>query len=81
MRDRPPLTLDQLKSIAAGHRRNPDVIALLWEIRRLQDVLRRVDDDRQIIDRAWKSAGLGQLAALHQLRLLLRDEISHLAER
>lgn len=78
MKDRPPITLEQLRAISAGHRRNLDVRTLLWEIRRLYELIRRADDDRVVIERAWKEAGLGQLAALYHLRLLLRDEVRNL---
>lgn len=38
-----PLTREQLSAIQERNRENPDVIALLWEIKRLQAVALRFD--------------------------------------
>jgi len=39
---KPPLTLDELRAISARNPAGSDGRALLWEIKRLQDRLRRV---------------------------------------
>lgn len=40
---KPPLTLEQLKAIQDRHPDDPDVRALLWEIRRLFSIVGRAD--------------------------------------
>lgn len=40
---KPPLTLQQIKEIQGRHPDDPDVRALLWEIRRLFSIVGRAD--------------------------------------
>ncbi|RQO38602.1 hypothetical protein DBR37_01525 [Herminiimonas sp. KBW02] len=40
---KPPLTLEQIRDIQDRNRDNPDVLALLWEIRRLFSIVARAD--------------------------------------
>lgn len=40
---KPPLTFDQLHDIGERNRGNPDVVALLWEIKRMQSLALRLD--------------------------------------
>lgn len=42
-RFKPPLTLEQIKAIQDRHPNDPDVRALLWEIRRLFSIVSRAD--------------------------------------
>jgi hypothetical protein len=53
---------------------DPDVRRLLLEIQHLRGVLSDVERLRATVERAWKDAESGQLAALYQLRLLLQRE-------
>ncbi|MDB5414472.1 MAG: hypothetical protein JWR10_2807 [Rubritepida sp.] len=52
----------------------PIVQTLLQELARLQGVVRGAEVLRQSIDKELKSQGGGQLAAAHQLRVLLSAE-------
>lgn len=40
---RPPLTADQLREIRERQPWNPDVLTLLWEIKRMRSLLLRLD--------------------------------------
>jgi hypothetical protein len=40
---RPPLTADQLREIRERQPWNPDILALLWEIKRMRSMLLRLD--------------------------------------
>ncbi len=74
MKTRDPLTLPDLRRIAQARRDDPDVRALLWEIKRLHLTLGITEDLRQSIERAWGDKVGGHLFALAQLRNLLIDE-------
>ena len=68
------LGMASLREIQARNRGNPDVRALLLEIKRLHGVVYRTESLRGAIDRAWKDKVGGQLAGLFALRTLLMDE-------
>lgn len=70
-----PLTLNELRDIQARRLDDPDVRALLWEIKRLKGVIRMADDHREVIERAWREEVGGQLAGIWQLRVLLSNEV------
>lgn len=40
---KPPLSFEELKEIQGRGRENPDVMRLLWEIRRLHSIVLRLD--------------------------------------
>ncbi|MEN3362853.1 MAG: hypothetical protein V7606_127 [Burkholderiales bacterium] len=68
---KPPLFQEQLAGIQARNRDNPDVEALLWEIKRLHALVLKSDQlQRSLGNVAGSGAGL-ELAVL---RDMLRDE-------
>lgn len=55
---KPPLTLEQLKAIQDRNRDNPDVLALLWEIRRLFAIVARADQLADSLPNQMGSIGM-----------------------
>lgn len=72
--ERFPLSHDQLIQIQGKQRQNADAMDLLWEIRRLKNVLRQADELRKIIEQGWREESNKHLTALHQLKVLLSNE-------
>lgn len=75
-----PLSRDELIAIRDGNKRNADIRALLKEIKRQHRIILLVDSHLDVIDREFKEEVGGQLAALHQLRILLQDEKGRFAD-
>ena len=69
----PPLTKEQLKRLHDKHRINEDVVHLLWEVSRLRGIIRDAERSRQVVDKTWREAGLGELVALHRLKVALGE--------
>lgn len=55
---KPPLSLQTLHDIQERHRDNPDVIALLWEIRRLHSIVFRADQLARSLPNEMGSIGM-----------------------
>lgn len=66
---KPPLTRDQLTEIQQRNRDNSDVLALLWEIKRLRAVVLQADQLQRSIE-----LGGGPGMVLKALRATLKDE-------
>ena len=74
MINRDPLTLPELRRIAQARRDDPDVRALLWEIKRLHHTLARAEDLREFIaSRCMEQYG-GEADGLGNLGRLLERE-------
>lgn len=73
-----PLTLNELRDIQARRRDDADVLALLWEIKRLKNIIRMADDHRQSIEKVWREEVGGHSAGIWQLRVLLSNEVGSL---
>lgn len=73
-----PLTLDELRDIQSRRLDDADVRALLWEVKRLKNVIRMADEHRQVIEQAWRDEVGSHLVAIWQLRLLLSNEVGNL---
>ncbi|MFC3865694.1 hypothetical protein [Alcaligenes aquatilis] len=71
---RPPLQLSQLREIQDRNLRNADVKALLWEIRRLRNVVWQVSENHKIIRREWSHEVGSRFVAIEQTHMLLQDE-------
>lgn len=71
---REPLSLQELREIQTRCQGDPDVIALLWEIRRLRGVISQADIMRRSVETAWREEVGGQLSGLWQLQVLLTRE-------
>ncbi len=67
---KPALTKDDLLAIQARSRNDPDVRALLWEVKRLRAMVLRADQ----LQRALGPLGGGPGAILHAMRLDLQTE-------
>jgi hypothetical protein len=78
MKKRTPLTPKDLREIAAGNRRNEDVITPLWEIKRLHDLVRTAEDYRGLVQQAWDGQDLGHMVAIHKLRVILQEEMANI---
>jgi hypothetical protein len=48
------------------------------EVIRLRELIAKIDKHREMVDKCWKEAGLGQLVALYQFRLLMQNERSRM---
>jgi hypothetical protein len=48
------------------------------EVIRLRDLIVEIDKHRETVDKCWREAGLGQLVALYQFRLLMQAERSRM---
>jgi hypothetical protein len=48
------------------------------EVIRLRELIVRIDKYREMVDKCWREAGLGQLVALYQFRLLMQNERSRM---
>lgn len=55
---KPPLTLEQIKDIQNRHLDDPDVRALLWEIRRLHSIVARADQLAKSLPQSGGSIGM-----------------------
>lgn len=55
---KPPLTLEQIKAIQDRHPDDPDVRALLWEIRRLFSIVARADQLARSLPGEMGSVGM-----------------------
>jgi hypothetical protein len=71
---RPPLYKKQLQAIQYRHPGDEDVLALLWEVRRMRGTLHQIDECRLAIEKVWSQEVGGRLAAIHIMRTLLADE-------
>lgn len=71
---RPPLQLSQLREIQDRNPRNADVKTLLWEIRRLRNVVWQVSENHKIIRREWSQEVGSRFVAIEQTHMLLQDE-------
>jgi hypothetical protein len=69
-RFKPPLTRDHLVDIQERNKDNPDVVALLWEIKRLRAVVLHADQ----LQRSLGDMGGGTGLVLSALRNQLTDE-------
>lgn len=56
MTTRPPLTRAELSAIRERNPNHPDVLALLWEIRRLRALVLRTDDLLRALEQGTSSA-------------------------
>lgn len=68
------MTREHLRDYAQRRRDDPDVIALLWEIRRMRETLVDVREYFDVIYQAWREEVGGKLVALERLKSLLGDE-------
>jgi hypothetical protein len=68
-RFKPPLTREHLVEIQERNKDNPDVFALLWEIKRLRTVVLQADQLQRSIE-----VGGGPGMVLQALRETLQDE-------
>ena len=64
MPQRPPLSYRELKDIQEGHRRNPDVIDLLREVKRLRELVASAYAAMQGIPMNQFKVGTAELIAL-----------------
>lgn len=46
------------------------------EVIRLRELIVQIDKHREMVEKCWREAGLGQLVALYQFRLLMQSERS-----
>jgi hypothetical protein len=67
---RPPLSKLELQAIQARRRDDADVIALLWEIKRLRGVLSYADQLQSVLGDMGGAQGM----ILNALRAQLKDE-------
>lgn len=82
MKDREPLEIARLRELARSNP-SPDVLELLWEIRRLHTILRECRRDTESIHRCCLEGVKGRLAVVHQMRIRLIGEpgASEIAEK
>jgi hypothetical protein len=66
---KPPLTREHLIEIQERNKENPDVFALLWEIKRLRAIVLQVDQLQRSIE-----VGGGPGMVLQALRATLKEE-------
>lgn len=69
-RFKPPLTTAQLQEIQARNQGNPDVYFLLWEIKRLHEIMRLADQ----LQRSLGDVGAGANLILGALRRQLEGD-------
>lgn len=74
MKSRPPLQLSQLREIQDRNLRSADVRALLWEIRRLRNVVWQISENHKIIRKEWSQEVGSRFVAIEQTHMLLQDE-------
>src|SRR5690606_28998584 len=73
-----PLTLNELRDIQTRRLDDADVRALLWEVKRLKDLIRLADEHRQSIEKVWKEEVGGHMVGIWELRVLLSNEVGSL---
>ena len=70
----PAPTVAELRQLWRKYRDDPTLQRVLMEIERVCGSVDRIEAFRESIDRVWKDEGLGNLAGLYQLRILLAEE-------
>jgi hypothetical protein len=73
MKQHSPITIARLKELSRNDP-TPEVLELLWEIRRLNDLLRQDKLSIELIRREWQDAVGGRLVAIESMRMRLINE-------